>query len=223
MLRPKTAILRTSSAAAAPPGADPSSPFCKQCAGSGRAVGDEFKCKASADERYYGYAGAFRCLVEDAGDVAFIKHTIVQENSGGNGPAWARGVNANNYELICPNKPGPVPVSDFASCNLALVPAHAVVTRPEHHNDVVRILQDQQSKFGTSGSDPSFRLFQSESRKNLLFKDSTKCLQEVAAGTSYDQFLGSEYMTAMNSLRECTANTPDLEKACTFHSCQQKN
>lgn len=26
-------------------------------------MGDEFKCKASSDERYYGYAGAFRWAV----------------------------------------------------------------------------------------------------------------------------------------------------------------
>lgn len=203
------------------PGADPSSPFCTNCAGSGRAVGDESKCKASADEQYYGYAGAFRCLVEDAGDVAFIKHTIVPENTGDNRPAWASGVTADDFELICPGK-DPVPVSDYLSCHLALVPAHAVVTRPENRGEVVRILLEQQTKFGISGTE-TFRMFESAQGKNLLFKDSTKCLQEISAGTSYDQFLGQEYMNAMSSLRQCSESTPDLEKSCTFHSCQQKN
>ncbi|XP_036938593.1 transferrin-a isoform X3 [Acanthopagrus latus] len=205
------------------PGADPSSVFCNKCAGSGRGVEDESKCKASSVEQYYGYAGAFRCLVEGAGDVAFIKHTIVDENSNGNGPAWASGVNKDDYELICPNNKSPVPVSDYLSCHLALVPAHAVVTRPESRGKVVDFLQDQQSKFGIGGSDPSFNLFQSDLGRNLLFKDSTKCLQEIRAETSYDQFLGAEYMNAMASLRNCTDSTSDLEKSCTFHSCQQKN
>uniref|UniRef100_A0A3B4XGU6 Serotransferrin n=1 Tax=Seriola lalandi dorsalis TaxID=1841481 RepID=A0A3B4XGU6_SERLL len=211
------------------PGADPTSSFCNQCVGSRRAVGDEYKCKASAEEQYYGYAGAFRCLVENSGDVAFIKHTIVGENSDGNGPAWASGVNSADYQLICPGKP-PVPVSDFLSCNLAKVPAHAVVTRPESRSEVIRVLQDQillflqrQAKFGISGSDASFRIFHSEGGKNLLFKDSTKCLQEIPSGSNYEQFLGVEYMNAMSSLRQCGETTPDLEKSCTFHSCQQKN
>ncbi|KAM4551839.1 transferrin-a [Odontesthes bonariensis] len=202
------------------PGADLSSPFCTQCKGSGKSVGDEAKCKPSADEQYYGYAGAFRCLVEGAGDVAFIKHTIVGENSDGKGPEWARSVISDEYQLICPGR-GPAPISDYASCNLALVPAHAVVTRPESRSEVIRILQDQQTQFGTSGSDSSFKLFQSDQGKNLLFKDSTKCLQEVSAGKSYQQFLGQQYMTAMSSLRQCSETASDLEKSCTFHSCQQ--
>lgn len=44
--------------------------------------------------------------------------------------------------LICPNKK-PVPVSEYASCHLAVVPAHAVVTRPEAYNKVVAVLQRQ--------------------------------------------------------------------------------
>ncbi|KAL3055169.1 hypothetical protein OYC64_017968 [Pagothenia borchgrevinki] len=205
------------------PGSDPSSPFCLECVGSRRPVGDETKCEASADEQYYGYAGAFRCLVEGAGDVAFIKHTIVPENSNGNGPAWASGVIANDYQLICPGQPAPMKISEYALCNLAAVPAHAVVTRPETHSKVVQILKQQQAQFGSSVSDATFRMFQSDSGKNLLFKDSTKCLQEIPEGTSYKTFLGAKYMTTINALRQCGETTPDLEKSCTFHPCQQKN
>lgn len=61
----------------------------------------------------------------------------------GNGPTWASNLNSAEYEVICPGK-GPVPITDYASCHLAKVPAHAVVTRPESHSNVVRILQDQQ-------------------------------------------------------------------------------
>uniref|UniRef100_A0A3Q3FW67 Serotransferrin n=1 Tax=Labrus bergylta TaxID=56723 RepID=A0A3Q3FW67_9LABR len=204
------------------PGSEPSSPFCSQCAGSGKAVGDESKCKASAEEQYYGYAGAFRCLVEGAGDVAFIKHTTVPENSNGNGPAWASSSRAEDFELICPGK-APVPITEFQSCHLAKVPAHAVVTRPESRDHVVTTLKDQQGKFGNSAGEFTFKLFQSDNGKNLLFKDSTKCLQEIQAGTSFGAFLGTEYMDAMNSLRVCGQSTPDLERSCTFHSCQQKN
>lgn len=114
----------------------------------------------------------YRCLVENGGDVAFIKHSTVGENSNGktltlfssqlrlycyttyttpchfsfykgNGPEWASGVNSDDYQLVCPGK-DPVAVDEFASCHLALVPAHAVVTRPETRDKVVQILQAQQ-------------------------------------------------------------------------------
>ncbi|XP_040911895.1 serotransferrin-like [Toxotes jaculatrix] len=203
------------------PGADPNSKLCAHCAGTGKPGGDEFKCKARAEEKYYGYAGAFRCLVEGAGDVAFIKHTTVLENSDGNSPSWAPGLQSADYELICPGG-GSVPVSEYSRCHLAKVPAHAVVTRPEIRNKVIGILKKQQDQFGT-GSDSFFKLFQSEGGKNLLFKDSTKCLQEVPSGENYEKFLGPEYMAAMNSLRTCGDTASDLEKICTFHSCQQNN
>ncbi|XP_076000988.1 serotransferrin-like isoform X2 [Genypterus blacodes] len=205
------------------PGSDPASSFCRNCAGSGKSVGDEDKCQANSAEQYYGYAGAFRCLVADAGDVAFIKHTIVPENTGGNGPDWAQGLSRGDFSLVCPSQPhATVSIDNYESCNLALVPAHAVVTRPEKHTDVVRVLMNQQTRFGCS-STGDFKMFSSTNGRNLLFKDSTRCLKEITAGQTYQQFLGSGYMNAMSSLRHCNDNTPALEKSCTFHSCQQKN
>lgn len=61
----------------------------------------------------------------------------------GNGPDWARNLRSSDYQLICPGK-GPVEISDYATCHLATAPADAVVTRPESHSKVVRILQEQQ-------------------------------------------------------------------------------
>ncbi|KAI4897687.1 hypothetical protein NFI96_015712, partial [Prochilodus magdalenae] len=203
------------------PGACPKSKLCALCAGSGKGVGsEETKCKPSAEELYYGYAGAFRCLVEGGGDVAFVKHTIVKENTDGSGPEWAAKLKSSDFELICPT--GSAPVSDFAKCHLALVPAHAVVTRPETRGDVVAVLKEQQAKFGNSIPDAPFKMFQSDDGKNLLFKDSTKCLQEVPPTKSYKEFLGETYMASMNSLRQCASSMSDLEQACTFHTCQQK-
>ncbi|XP_072524398.1 transferrin-a [Salminus brasiliensis] len=206
------------------PGADPKSNLCALCAGSGKGVGgEEVKCKASAEELYYGYAGAFRCLVEGGGDVAFIKHTIVEENTGGNGPQWASKLKKSDYRLICPAHPTETfEVTQFAKCNLAKVPAHAVVTRPESRSDVVAVLKEQQARFGSSGSEPQFKMFQSEGGKNLLFKDSTKCLKEVSDKKGYREFLGAAYLSTMDTLRECASSMSDLERACTFHACQQK-
>ncbi|XP_057713201.1 serotransferrin-like [Corythoichthys intestinalis] len=201
------------------PGAPANSPFCFQCAGSDGTVNDEAKCQPNSEEKYYGYAGAFRCLVEGAGDVAFIKHTTVEENSNGKGPAWATNILSSDYKLICPKRSSPVPITDFESCHLAATPAHAVVTRPETRDYVVRNLRTQQVRFGRGGSDASFAMFQSQSN-NLLFKDSTKCLQEVPSGFDYKDFLGQDYMDTMTSLRQCTDSTPDLEKLCTFNTCQ---
>uniref|UniRef100_A0A8C8JFJ9 Serotransferrin n=1 Tax=Oncorhynchus tshawytscha TaxID=74940 RepID=A0A8C8JFJ9_ONCTS len=191
------------------PGFEVDSPFCAQCRGSGQSVGgDRAKCKASSEEQYYGYTGAFRCLVEDAGDVAFIKHTI--------------NLMSSDFELLCQDGTTQ-PVTKFRECHLAKVPAHAVITRPESRGEVVSILLEQQARFGSSGSDSSFNMFKTDFGKNLLFKDSTKCLQEIPSGTKFQGFLGEEYMIAMQSLRECSNSTSgNLEKACTFHSCQQK-
>ena len=57
--------------------------LCSLCSGSG-----SDKCSRSDKEPYYGYEGAFKCLKDGKGDVAFIKQSTVLANASG-------------FELLC--------------------------------------------------------------------------------------------------------------------------
>ncbi|KAK2901154.1 hypothetical protein Q8A67_009269 [Cirrhinus molitorella] len=148
------------------PGADPQSNMCALCKGSENwLLQEESKCKASSVEMYYVYDGAFRMFAEKNGDVAFIKDTIVGAYTDGNGPYWAE---SDDFELICPESPDKsVKHSEFLKCNLAKVPAH--------QNALI-----------------SDKLFKSEGKRNLLFSDSTKCLQEITK--PLEEFLTQTYI-----------------------------
>ncbi|XP_074158206.1 serotransferrin-like [Sminthopsis crassicaudata] len=64
------------------PGADVTSNLCALCIGN-RYSPILDKCASSTRENYYGYNGAFRCLAENKGDVAFVKHSTVLDNVDG--------------------------------------------------------------------------------------------------------------------------------------------
>ncbi|GLH05113.1 Transferrin [Gryllus bimaculatus] len=101
--------------------------LCDLCAGDLDAAGGAnpaTKCNSTPHESFYGYAGAFRCLASGAGDVAFVKHATVPDNTDGkNSAAWARNLQSSDYELLCPDG-SRKPVDQYESCNLAQVPAH---------------------------------------------------------------------------------------------------
>ena len=63
--------------------------LCSLCSGSG-----SDKCSRSSKESYYGYDGAFKCLKDGPGDVAFIKAAILNALS----PA-----DKAKYKLLCMN------------------------------------------------------------------------------------------------------------------------
>lgn len=66
--------------------------LCALCAGTGAD-----KCSTdSAKNKYADYIGAFKCMGDGKGDVAFVKHTTTQEvvKSGGYG-------NLGDYEYLC--------------------------------------------------------------------------------------------------------------------------
>ncbi len=189
------------------PGAQPNSNMCELCKGKDKEVGGKgSKCKASAEEMFYGYDGAFRCLVEGGGDVAFIKHSIVPSYTDGDGPDWAKNLKSENFELVCPQSPDKTEkITDFVKCNLALVPAHAVITRKEFHKDVVRVLKGAQNA----------EWFVSTGGRNLMFSDSTKCLQEIPLN---ETFLTKNYMDIIESNYKNDKNLPELVQACTLNN-----
>ena len=70
---------------------------------------------------YFGYTGAFRCLVEGGGNVAFVKHTTVTENCDGKRKAWwARNQLTTDYELLCRDGTR-APARNYKDCFLGKV------------------------------------------------------------------------------------------------------
>ncbi|XP_063264779.1 ovotransferrin-like [Prinia subflava] len=193
------------------PGSPPTSRLCQLCKGSGGVPPE--KCVASSHEQYYGYTGALRCLVEQ-GDVAFIRHTTVEENTDGkNTESWAKDLKMNQFELLCTDGQR-ANVMDYRRCNLARVPTHAVMARPEKAQQVREMLENQERLFGAKGTrNKDFNMFAYET-KDLLFKDRTKCLIKLQDGTSYKEFLGEKYYASLASLNTC--NPSDLLQVCTF-------
>ncbi|CAJ0931413.1 unnamed protein product [Ranitomeya imitator] len=143
-------------------------------------------------DKYQDYNGAFRCLV-DEGDVAFVKHSTVLDNSddcisvikmhfGTNLPAGRFGRRAAHapailqdggaqgedgrtdtgtpdYQLLCRDGTR-ADVTEWKRCNLARVPAHAVVVRPDVDGSLIyKMLHEGQQKYNSPSS--SFQMFDS--------------------------------------------------------------
>ena len=56
-------------------------------------------CPRNVSERYYGYQGAYRCLTEGAGDVAFVSHLTVFDFTGKDNDFNP----GKDFKLLCPD------------------------------------------------------------------------------------------------------------------------
>ncbi|GAB1294593.1 Inhibitor of carbonic anhydrase [Apodemus speciosus] len=233
------------------PGSDSDSRLCALCAGGNNPA---HMCAANNNEGYHGASGALRsednlrqlvlffyhvdsrdqtqivkfggCLVEK-GDVAFMKHPTVLQNTDGKNPeSWAKGLKHEDFELLCLDGTRK-PVTEAQSCHLDRVPNHAVFSRKDKAVFVQRMLFNQQGipqrlelsspeeLFGRNGFEyMMFQLFES-SAKDLLFSSDTECLSNLQNKTTYKEYLGPQYLTLMDNFRQCL--TSELLDACTFH------
>ncbi|XP_009638060.1 melanotransferrin isoform X2 [Egretta garzetta] len=177
------------------------SKLCQLC------IGDDSgnnKCSASSQERYYSYDGAFRCLAQGSGDVAFVKHSTVFENTDGkNTDSWAQNLKSSDFQLLCPNG-ARAEVTQFAECHLARVPAQAVMVHPDISIFALYGLLDKaQVYFGNSSNENGFKMFDSSTfqGKNLIFKDSAVEIVPVEERRTYAEWLGSEYIESLEGMQ----------------------
>ncbi|XP_062438379.1 melanotransferrin [Rhea pennata] len=184
------------------------SKLCKLCIGDGNGNN---KCSASSQERFYSYSGAFRCLAQDAGDVAFVKHSTVFENTDGkNTDSWAYNLKSSDFQLLCPNG-ARAEVTQFAECHLGRVPAQAIMVHPDTNVFAVYGLLDKaQDFFGNDSNENGFKMFDSSTfhGKDLIFKDSAVEIVPVKERRTYTEWLDSEYIESLEGIQ-----TPPCSRA----------
>ncbi|KAK0159654.1 hypothetical protein PV327_010748 [Microctonus hyperodae] len=179
-------------------------------------------CRRDASEDFYGYTGAFRCLVEGGGDVAFVKHTTVFENTDSKrSETWARNTFIKDFQLLCPD--GTRRASDeYHSCNLGKVKANAIVTRGKdqydnlNHTEInafINLLLYTQQFYGRKNTDEySFSMFSSEQPySDLIFQDAAQQLIVIPTEErKYSRYLGRDFMRAQRIVN-CNAGAAAID------------
>lgn len=174
--------------------------LCEGCAG-----GSYRKCARTSDEQYYGVTGAFRCLVEKAGDVAFVHHLTVGDNTDGRNQAiWARNRRSDDYELLCKDgtRKG---IDDWATCYLGTVPGAAMVTasfKEQNEREIYWNMFSYGQQFFSSDIDGDFHLFDSGLfYQDLIFSDEAVRLVPIEPEMQdYKSYLGYDFISQIRNL-----------------------
>jgi hypothetical protein len=166
-------------------------------------------CARNAMEDYYGNTGAFRCLVEGGGDVAFVKHTTVMENCDGKRKEWwARNQLTADFQLLCRDGTRKR-ATDYRNCYLGKVKGNALVTNPKYPRTsieaFINLFNYAQQFYGQKQFDEfSFSMFYSEPPyADLIFQDATqKIIILEGEDLDYRHYLGPEFVRAVEEV-EC--------------------
>ncbi|KAG1669472.1 Melanotransferrin [Nymphon striatum] len=170
-------------------------------------------CKRDGIEPFYGHTGALRCLVEGGGEVAFLKHTTISENTDGkNKDIWIRNMIKGDFELLCRDGTRSS-VDQFASCNLGKVASNAIVAREDDPDSIIEayinVFMYAQQYYGHGSNYEnsfSFPMFGSPvDSSDLIFQDATELLKAIPKEKqNYKDYLGKEFLRAVENT-DCTA------------------
>lgn len=188
--------------------------LCDLCHGSA-----SHYCDRTAAEDYYGHTGAFRCLVEGGGDVAFVKHTTVMENCDGKRHEWwARNQLTADFQLLCRDGTRKK-ATEYRDCYLGKIKGNALVTHPSYLKKeggkegkvgaFLNLFEYAQQFYGQKQFDQfTFSMFYSEPPyADLIFQDATQRIIKLSeADRDYRHYLGREFIKAVESV-ECFKNS----------------
>ncbi|KAH9500931.1 hypothetical protein Btru_069230 [Bulinus truncatus] len=174
--------------------------LCEGCGANGYR-----KCLRNSEEHYYGSSGAFRCLVENGGDIAFVRHLTVRDNTDGRNHAiWARNRRSDDYELLC--KDGRrLNVDRWKECYLGEVPANAIVTsgaKTQEQKEIIWNLLNYGQQFFSSDIDGDFHMFDSGLwYSDLIFTDAAVRLMKIPENQqNYKDWLGETFIAQIENL-----------------------
>ncbi|XP_054723487.1 transferrin-like [Uloborus diversus] len=188
------------------PGRSNSGLLCKHCIGNEKRL---HRCSREySKERFSGNGGAFRCLAEGHGDVAFVKHTTVPYYTHRRSQTpWSKDLVPSDFKLVC-DSGSTATVQDYGRCNLGEVPPQYVVTGGKVSETrkllLAKLMADSSNYFSDTSN--LYRMLRPGSPPNLLFKDMATALRITPLGASYDQVLERRFLKASKAVdpRACT-------------------
>lgn len=172
--------------------------LCAACRGDSQA---QHQCERSPSERYFGQAGALRCLIEGAGEVSFVSLSSLAANVDGRSrESWARSVplalDSRNFRLICRSGPS-MPLGDYERCHLTRLPNKILVstkfTSKEDRLTIRQLIARLADKFAGPEREmfDLFGPYQNES--DLLFDDPTVRLIPTKLDSATFDMVGKQY------------------------------
>eukprot|EP00210_Caulerpa_lentillifera_P002389 g2291.t1 len=135
-------------------------------------------------DKYYEYEGALRCLMEGAGDVAFVKDATLLDfaRDGADPRDWAD-KDIADFQLVC-LQGGCKNPEEYKDCHLARVPAHSVLTNASmafggSDFEFGQKIQNALVEAVENNSEFLDSVIEMNGQRNFLFKAGTKALDPV--------------------------------------------